>query len=150
MGHSPPGYLSAVKITQVVASDSCLTVSCPGASMAAVVAACLRSAFPRSCAYCGWLDPARSQALTLLSSDQLCKQTVIQSPLGAEIPPEVMPGQGAFRCSMQPPCSPSPYPAPKAPMDLLPSGLCVHREDSCGQAKFRATFYTKTYIRAKM
>lgn len=42
------------------------------------------------------------------------------------------------------------YPAPKAAMDLLPTGLCVHREDGCVQAKFRATFYTKTYIRAKM
>ena len=73
MGHSPPGYLSAVKITQVVASDSLLAVSCPGASMAAVFADCLRSAFPGSCAYCGWLDPARClhcSAVTNFASTQ--------------------------------------------------------------------------------
>lgn len=138
----------------MVASDNLLAVPCPGASVAAVVADCLCSAFPRSCAHRGWPDPARSQVLMLLSSDQLCKHPVIQPPLGAKIPPPVMPGQGAFQCSMQPPCSPSPHPAPRAPGDLLPSGSFTHREDTfsigCGQAKFRPTFYTKPRVEANM
>lgn len=48
MGHSPPGYLSAVKITQAVASDSLLAASCPGASMAVTAVDCPCSAFPRA------------------------------------------------------------------------------------------------------
>lgn len=89
MGHSPPGYLSAVTITQVVASDSLLAVCCPGASTAALAADWLGSAFPKSC--------ARSRVLMLLSSDWLCQR---QSPLGAKIPP-----QGAFQCSTRPPAA---------------------------------------------
>lgn len=67
----------------------------------------------------GWTE------LPLLSSDQFCKPLDIQSPFGAEIPSQVTSGQGAFQHSVQAPCSPSPYSALKAPMDLLPCVVCT-------------------------
>lgn len=65
-GHSPPGYLSAIKITQVVASDSLCAACCPGTGTVVVATAGLCSAFPWSC-WLSCLDPASSQLLALLA-----------------------------------------------------------------------------------
>lgn len=104
MGHSPSGYLSAVKITQVVASCCLLPWGKHGSA-----GRCLCSAFPRSWAHCGpGKVPGANAAQQWLT---------LSAPVS---PPCQNSSSGGFPVLHTIPCSLSPSPAPRAPWICFP------------------------------